>query len=568
MGSRRQRPRDGRDQVHARDRDRRRPNRSPGPGIEVLEPRTLLAAGVLQYPIPTAQSNPFWITPGPGAELYFTAVGANQIGAYNPSSHGFTSFSITGLSLSSNSYITAAPDGNLYFTSSGINSIEQFNPTTHATQAYPIPLPNLGPSYITTGSDGKLDFIATNANEIVQLDPTSHVFTGYPIPTPNAGATSITSGPGDELWFVEGTAQKIAALDPATRVVSEFSMPVANSGATYIAAGSDGDLYFTEPAANALGQFNPTTRAFTSYPIPAANTRAAAITAGPDGNIYFTEPGANAIGQFNPATRTFAQYPILTANSGVEGITTGADGNIYFTESSANQIGELPISTTTTGTQLFVSPNPSSVGQVNTLTAVVKPQGGARPTGTVTFFIDGRSQSTVALVNVGGQGQAKDRTKLPPGDHVITAVYNGNATIPASTSNAVPLVVVPAPGDGPVVTNLVRLGYHSRATTLVLSFDQALDPASAEGIGNYRIVGPGNRRVGIASVLYNPATLTVTVSPRGRLNLHRTYRLTVVGTSPNGVSNTGGLLLDGALNGYPGSNYTAKITGNDLDLPR
>src|SRR5262249_55864621 len=125
-----------RDRLHARNRAGARLDRSHRLVIEALESRRLFAVGIREFPIPTANSSPFWITPGPGAELYFTAVGANQLGAYNPSNHGFTSIPIPGLSLSSTSHITAGPDGNLYFTSSNVNAIEQFNPTTHVTEAY------------------------------------------------------------------------------------------------------------------------------------------------------------------------------------------------------------------------------------------------------------------------------------------------------------------------------------------------------------------------------------------------------------------------------------------------
>lgn len=513
-----------------------------------------------------ANSTPSWITPGPGADLYFTAGGTSQIGAYGPDTHGFATYAFPGFSLSSTSYITAGANSNLYLTASNIGAIGQFNPVTLASQVYPIPGANLGVAkYIAPGPDDNLYVTVSGGSLIEGFNPTTHIFTTYLIPTANPGITGMTSGPGNSLWFTETSANKIGALNPATHVVTEFPIPTANSGAAYITVGADGDLYFTEPGVNALGQLNPMTRAFESFPIPTANSGAAAITAGPDGNIYFTEPGANQIGEFDPGTRRFTQFAVPTANSGVAGITTGADGNIYFTESSANRIGELLISTptTSTATQLVVTPNPAVVGQTIDMTAIVT----ASATGTVTFFIDGKAQTPVNVVPVAGQAQASFSTRLPDGDHVVTARFNGNAPFSPSDSNTETLVVQPAPGDGPVVTGLVRLGYHSRPTRLVLTFDEPLHPASARDIGNYQILGPDGRRIRIASVRYNPSSLTVTIAPKRRLNLHRTYRLTVVGALPTGVANTAGLLLDGALNGYPGSDYVANVAGKDLALP-
>jgi hypothetical protein len=101
---------------------------------------------------------------------------------------------------------------------------------------------------------------------------------------------------------------------------------------------------------------------------------------------------------------------------------------------------------------------------------------------------------------------------------------------------------------------------------VVLTFDKPLDPATAQDVGNYRITGPRGRRIRIAAVAYDPSSLTVTISPRGRLDLYRTYRLTVVGTPPTGVTDTAGNLLDGALNGYPGSNFVAIVSSRDLSF--
>src|SRR5262249_43079100 len=220
-----------------------------------------------------------------------------------------------------------------------------------------------------------------------------------------------------------------------------------------------------------------------------------------------------------------------------------------------------------TTSQLAVSPSPSVVGQVTTLTATVTSSGAGTPTGTVTFFIDGKAQAPVKLVARGGQSHATSSRKLPDGHHVITAGYKGNSTFATSVSNAVSLIIAPAPGDGPTILDLARFGYHSQTTTLVLTFDKALDPATAQDVGNYRITGQGRRVVRIASVSYDPSSLTATISPIGRLDLHRTNRLTVVGPAPTGVTDTAGNLLDGALTGHPGSNYGMTVTDKDLSLP-
>ncbi len=183
------------------------------------------SVGIREFPIPTANSAPFWITAGPDASLYFTAGGTNQIGAYNPATHGFTSFLIPTATVGSSSYITAGTDGNLYFTDSQDNAIEQLNPATHVITSFPIPTAGIGPQFITTGPDGNLYFTASNANVIEQLDPTTRVFTTFFIPTANSGASGITSGPDNSLWFIESAANKIGQLNPATGVYHGIAHP-------------------------------------------------------------------------------------------------------------------------------------------------------------------------------------------------------------------------------------------------------------------------------------------------------------------------------------------------------
>ena len=100
-----------------------------------------------------------------------------------------------------------------------------------------------------------------------------------------------------------------------------------------------------------------------------------------------------------------------------------------------------------------------------------------------------------------------------------------------------------------------------------MTFDKALDPATAQDPLNYTITNSQGHSIRIASVVYDPSTLTVTISPAARLNIHRSYHLTVIGTAPTGVTDTSGNLLDGALTGEPGSNYVATVTATDLAIP-
>jgi len=101
-------------------------------------------------------------------------------------------------------------------------------------------------------------------------------------------------------------------------------------------------------------------------------------------------------------------------------------------------------------------------------------------------------------------------------------------------------------------------------TTVVLTFDQALNAITAQDDENYRIIGPAGRVIGIKSAVYDPAGLTVTLHPRQRINIHHAYKLIVDGTAPKGLTNTLGQLLDGVGDGRPDSNYRTSLTWRNL----
>ena len=85
-----------------------------------------------------------------------------------------------------------------------------------------------------------------------------------------------------------------------------------------------------------------------------------------------------------------------------------------------------------------------------------------------------------------------------------------------------------------------RFGFHMQPTTLVIQFDGPLDAASAQNVKDYKIVGPSGRHIAVASAVYNANTMTVTLSPVTRLNVHYTYHLIVRGTGSDPIKDRAG----------------------------
>ena len=272
----------------------------------------------------------------------------------------------------------------------------------------------------------------------------------------------------------------------------------------------------------------------------------------PTGSVTFKD-GSTPLKTVALDASGHATFATAALGVGAHTITAVYSGDLTFATSSATATAAVQAAPTTT-TVLTSSPNPSTMGQSVTLTATVTETGSTgTPTGTVTFKDGANSLKTVAL---DASGHASLVTSaLSVGAHAITAVYSGDAKFPASTGSATQTVT----GDGPRVTSIRRFGYHNRPTVLVLGFSTPLNPATAQNLANYALSGPigrnGGHAIAIASAVYDPTAHTVTLHPRHTLNLHRHYRLQISGTHAGGVTNTSGLLLDGAGTGHPGSDY-------------
>jgi hypothetical protein len=295
----------------------------------------------------------------------------------------------------------------------------------------------------------------------------------------------------------------------------------------------------------------------------------------PTGTVSFTIDGqeeppvslsmVNGVDQAMFSTTSLAVGP-HTISAAYGGDTTFAPSTVA---TSLTQTINAPV-LQPTSTLVTSSPNPAIVGQSVTFTATVDPPTGA-PTGTVTFTIDGKAGAPVPLTVVNGQYQASFSTAtLAAGSYTIAAAYSGDSNFAPSNSSAETQVVtppiIPVVGDGPTIVSVLRYGYHMMPTSLVLTFDQALDSTTAQDAKNYRVIGPAGGIIGIKSAVYDPATLTVMLHPLHLISIHRRYELIVDGTAPRGLTNTRGQLLDGADKGQPASDYRASLTWRNLVL--
>jgi uncharacterized membrane protein len=225
---------------------------------------------------------------------------------------------------------------------------------------------------------------------------------------------------------------------------------------------------------------------------------------------------------------------------------------------------EAPIPTST---QITLTPNAPRAGEPLVLTAIITPaQPGGVVLGSVTFSIDGQQVTPVLLQQVNGVYQATTTVQgLSAGQHLISAVYSGDGNHSGSGASSVINVTAAPSSTAPRVLSVQRFGFHARPTTLVVTFDQALDPATASNPEFYRLTGPGGR-IRILSAVYDAVTHMVILKPARLLPLSRLFHLSIGGTGQSSIRSAEGTLLDGDADGSPGGKYVARINRQSLVL--
>jgi uncharacterized repeat protein (TIGR01451 family) len=239
------------------------------------------------------------------------------------------------------------------------------------------------------------------------------------------------------------------------------------------------------------------------------------------------------------------------------------------------------------------SPNPVAVGSPVTLQLIVTNTGAATATNVV---VTDQLPSTLTFnsastSNGGSTSQANGlvtaqlgslatgasaiasivATPTTSGSLTATATVTGTGTpvTPANNTTTQSIIVVaaatpPASSDGPLVTNLVRTGFHSQQTNIVVTFNEALNATTATNVANYTLStgsGKRHRKLPIRAVHYNATTHQVTIIPQNLISLKAIVTLVINGTTPTGVADTNGNLLDGTRSGTPGSNFTRTFSG-------
>ncbi|HEY1216349.1 MAG TPA: Ig-like domain repeat protein, partial [Bryobacteraceae bacterium] len=343
--------------------------------------------------------------------------GSNTLGTANLNGSGIATWTATGLSGGAHSF-TAVYSGDTN-NSTGTSTALNFTVDTISTTTL------LSSSASTVDAGAQLQLSAT----VTPSQTTGGQVTG-----------TVTFYDGS---IVLGTAtvpaNGVAQFPTTSLTVGSHTLTATYSGSTNYATSTSNIAAVTVRQAT-----TSTVIATSGSPAIAGSTVTFSITVTgsggiPAGTVIVKDSGVQ-IGAVTLNGSGKGSFSTSTLSVSTHVITADYAGNANNTASSSNIISQ-EIVQATTKLSVAASANPTVSGQPVSLVATATSNGGVPP-GQVQF-LDGGVQIGTGTLN--GSGVASLQTSsLTPGVHAITAVYVGDATYAAATSNTLSLTVLQA----------------------------------------------------------------------------------------------------------------------------
>ncbi len=284
---------------------------------------------------------------------------------------------------------------------------------------------------------------------------------------------------GSIIFTVDGVPQPSIplSLNGDDESAATLTLTSLGSGSHFVTAAYGGSATFgpsstAQPAEVTItgAALISTTTTLTASPSTADLGQAVTFTAGvaasgqgpPTGDVTFAIDGVAQA----PAVLSVVDgqdVVTLTLDSltkGVHVVTAvyGGDASFAASSSGAVDVSINPPTLAATTTTILASPTTGDPGRPVTFSAIVDPQDPTVDVGGLTgesvlFTIDGGAMTSVPLELVGRQEVARLTTSsLSAGDHVVTAIYNGDSRFSASSSSPFDLPI--NEGGIPTATSL------------------------------------------------------------------------------------------------------------------
>jgi hypothetical protein len=247
---------------------------------------------------------------------------------------------------------------------------------------------------------------------------------------------TLTFADGADPVKIVPLSSNQATYSTTYRTAGSHQLTATYSGVFHTDAGSR-SVTLTENVVNPTKTTLATSGSpsFVGRPVTFTATVTSNYGAIPDGELvtFFDESTLLASVALSGAKATFTTSKLTAKSHGIRAVY-GGDSTFATSTGYLNQVVKRYPTTTT----LTCHPNPSSFGQVVTMTATVKSAGPMTPTGRV-IFTDGTTW--IGAGTLSGGVAAITRSNLAPGSHAIKATYNGDSNSATSTSAVVSQVV-------------------------------------------------------------------------------------------------------------------------------
>jgi len=410
--------------------------------------------------------------------------------------------------------------------------------------------------------------------KVRELDAAGNLLKTYAPAPEGRGSDWLDIAPDQQTLYYTSEGTSVKTFNLATNTQGpDFATNLPGSHAFQLRLLADGGVIVADE--QSVLHLAPDGSILKEYTIPKENNLFA-VNLDPDGKSFWTAGyDTNTVYHFDIATGAVLGKFSVQASTGIVGIVvvgqlteaTVADLSISATNPATS--GTVGQSLTLSFQVMNLGPN-SNAGTVATITlppsvsltgwgssqGVMSAQGG-----TVTANLGAlanHASATITLAVMPNQaGPMSVAAQVGGVDDTNLSNNSANISLTIKPASPPPPVVV----DGPRVVALKRVDIGGK-TAIVVGFNSALLATRAQSLGNYTlflVVRNRVRQIALQGAKYDPILHIVTLTTLRRLDPRSTYALVINGSSPTGVSDPKGILLDGAGNGKPGSSYVAFV---------
>lgn len=325
-------------------------NGSNSPGGN-LQPGTRQIQGKYTvFDLPKNYAAPHCLAPDPQGNIWFTEIGANRIGRFDPEGKVFTEYLIPTPEAEPHG-ITVDKDGIVWFTEAGKDKIGRIDPKNGTITEFPVPAgakregAQGGVGRIHTpmmGKDGYLYVSNEWLSLMVKLDPKTGQTWEFPTQTKKARPYGVQVDFDGNVWFAAVGSEFVGKLDPKTGTITEYKTPTPKSGPRRLTIDPQGIIWYSEWDGQKIGYINPKTFEMKEVTPPSSpKTGAYAIASDGAGNMYVAEFISNQVSRFEPKTGKWTEWPMPVRRSRVRNIIVDQKGFVWYADNGNSKLMRL-----------------------------------------------------------------------------------------------------------------------------------------------------------------------------------------------------------------------------------